>query len=189
MKKTFMALLLIVAIAPVTFAIGDISVGPFYGMAIPVANEAVESGMMYGVQAKVSLVPVLSIGAHYSSRSYGNPTVLVFEGTPLEYEEEYDGGDFTTFGLDAFLGKGGSLPGANFYLCGSFGSYTWKRDGFDNITKTAFAAGAGLEIILPVKVGIEGRALFEFASTGNDATYKSVLWFVGLNYHIGLGPM
>jgi len=187
MKAKLIVMLAMLILTPAAFAITDIAVGPYCGMAIPVVNESAESGMMYGIQAKVSLIPMLSIGGHYSSRNYGNPTIIAFEGTEYETEMESDGGSMTYYGIDAYLGNSGGT-GANLYAMGSFGSYKWERDDTEDISKTAFAAGLGIEYVLPMKIGIDARALMEFASN-DDSTYKSFLWFVGLNYHFGLGPM
>ena len=189
MKSKLLVLFLVVAMTPATFALGGIIVGPYYGIAFPVGNDMAESGTMYGLQARMELLPMLSVGAHYSSRTLGNPKQVFFEGTPNEIEMEVDGGDITTFGIEGFLGKSGSLPGLNLYLTGGLSTYKWKRDYTEDFSKTAYSAGLGMEIVLPMKLGIEGRGLFEFASTGENGTYKSLLAFVGVNYHFGLGPM
>lgn len=187
--KIKLAAFLIVLIAVPAFAIGDIAVGPFYGMTIPIVNDQVKSGSLFGVQGRVSLIPMLSIGAHFHSRTFGNPSYTFFEGTPNETTMETDGGKVSSLGVDAFLGKTGGGTGMNFYFMGSFGTYKWTRDNQEDQSKTAFAIGPGLEFVLPMKIGIEGRAMFEVASTGNDGTWKNVLWLVAVNYHIGLGPM
>jgi len=184
MKSKLLVLLILLLAAPASFAIGDIAIGPYYGMVMPIGNDAVKSGMMYGAQAKVSLIPILSIGAHYSSRSYGNPTI----DSEILGELEIDGGDVTSMGLDAFLGKTGGMTGMNIYFSGSYGTFKWKRDSFEDISKSSLAFGPGLEIVLPMKIGIEGRAMFEVASTGEEGTWKAVMWYIGLNYHINLSP-
>jgi hypothetical protein len=183
MKSKLLVLLILIIAAPASFAIGDIAVGPYYGMVMPVGNDLVKSGMMYGAQAKLSLIPMLSVGAHYSSRSYGNPTIETSFG-----DFESDGGSATSMGLDAFLGKTGGMIGANIYFSGSYGTFKWKRDGFEDISKSSLAFGPGVEIVLPMKIGVEGRAMFEVVSTGDKATWKALMWYVGVNYHINLTP-
>ncbi|MCP4580842.1 MAG: hypothetical protein GY839_04445 [candidate division Zixibacteria bacterium] len=184
MKSKLTILLILLLAAPSAFAIGDIAIGPFYGMAMPVANDAAKSGMMYGVQAKVALVPMLAVGAHYNSRSYGNPTIE----SELLGEIEFDGGSVTSMGLDAFLGKIGGTVGPNFYFAASYSTFKWKRDIVEEVSQSALAIGPGLEIVLPMKVGIEGRAMFEVASTGEDGSWKALMWYIGVNYHISLTP-
>lgn len=189
MKVRLLVFLLIILTAPTLLAIGDISIGPYYGMAMPIVNDGAESGSMYGFQAKASLISFLSAGLHYSSRSYGNPSMVFFEDQPNEVELEVDGGSVKSFGADVFLGKGGGMPGLNIYFLGSLSTFKWERDSYDEVSETAFLVGPGLEVVLPVKLGIEGRAMIEIASTGNGGTYKAFMWFIGVNYHIGLGPM
>jgi hypothetical protein len=189
MRTYLAAVILMVLLTPGLFAIGDIAVGPFFGMALPIANDNAESGSFYGVQARVGLMSGLSVGAHYHSRSYGNPSRTFFEGSQFETVMEVDGGSVTSFGVDAYLGKTAGAPGFNLFLVGSYGTYKWTRDNFDNISKTALAVGPGAELVLPMTLGIEGRAVFEMAFTGEEGTWKSLIWFVGANYHFGVGPM
>ena len=189
MKRSMIVLLLLILTAPGVFALSDISFGPYYGMAIPVVNDGAKSGALYGAQAKVSLLPFFSAGLHYSGRTYGNPSMVFFEGQPNEVELEVDGGSVSSFGADIYLGKGGSMPGLNLFLLGSLSTFKWQRDGFDDVSQTALLTGLGAELILPMKLGIEVRGMLEIASAGNGGTYKALLWFVGINYHISLGPM
>ena len=184
MKSKLLVFLILVLAAPSAFAIGDFAFGPMYGMAIPVANDAAKSGMMYGFQARLSIVPMLALGGHFHSRSYGNPTIE----SELLGELEFDGGTVSSFGINAFLGKVGGTVGPNFYLAASFGTFKWKRDIIEEVSETALTLGPGLEIVLPMQLGIEARAMFEIASTGNDATFKAVMAYIGVNYHINLKP-
>ena len=189
MNTKLKVLLLIFVLASFPKAQRDIAVGPYYGMAMPIVNDAAKSGMMFGIQGKVALIPMLSLGLHYSSRSYGNPSIIFHEGQPSELELEIDGGNVSAFGADLYLGKSGGLPGINFFMMGSFSTFKWTRDDYEDVSETAFLFGPGLEIVLPMKLGIEGRAMLEVASTGNDATYKAGLFFIGINYHLSLKPM
>lgn len=184
MKVKLVTAAIVLALAQFSFAIGDLAIGPFYGMAMPVGNDLVKAGPLYGLQAKLELIPMLSIGAHYSSRDYGNPTIE----SDILGEQEIDGGSVSSFGVDAFLGKTTGMVGANLYLSGSFGTFKWKRDGFAEESKSSLAFGPGVELVLPMKIGIEGRAMLEVVSTGNEATWKAFTWYVGANYHFSLTP-
>lgn len=183
MKAKLVTALIVLAMAQFSFALGDMAIGPFYGMAMPVGNDLVKTGPLYGLQAKLELIPMLAVGAHFSSRNYGNPTIDTNIG-----EQELDGGSVTSFGVDGFLGKTGGMTGANLYFSGSFGTFKWKRDGFADESKSSLAFGPGVEIVLPMKIGIEGRGLLEVVSTGNSATWKAFTWYVGVNYHLSLTP-
>jgi hypothetical protein len=182
--RTKMAILLIVlTMASTALAIGDISVGPFYGMNIPVGNDAIKSGGVFGIQAKIAPTPFFAAGLHFQSRKFGDPSETFFYGTGTR-----DGGKLSSFGMDAYLGKVNGI-GPNFYFMASFGSYKWKRENQDEISKMAYAIGPGMEFVLPMKLGIEGRAMIEIVPTGDKGSWKNFVWFIGLNYHLGLGPM
>jgi len=191
MKAKLLVLVIVLMITPSLFAIGGISVGPYYGMAIPVANDLVKSGSMYGIQARMSLIPMFAVGGYYSSRGYGAPTIDtesplgILEGTKS---------DVTAFGANIYLGKTGGMTGANMFVVAGFGTYKWDSQYYESDTRTSTSLGTGLEIVLPMKIGIEGRALFELAASGEDPitgkrkSWKSFCWFIGANYHFNLGP-
>jgi hypothetical protein len=192
MKSKLSILLILLLATPSAFAIGDIAVGPYFGMAMPIANDLVKPGTMFGAQVKVSLVPMVGLGAYYSTRSYGAPTVEIGG-----VDHEGSKSDVMAFGATAFFGKTGSMPGANFFLAASFGAYKWDSEyysGNNADTRTSFSVGPGIELILPVKLSIEARGLIELASSAEDeitekrSSWKSFQWFIGVNYHIGLGP-
>ncbi len=183
MKVKLPALLILLALAASAHALSDISVGPFFGMNMPLANKDAKSGSLIGFQAKYSPIAFFAVGGHYQGRKYGDPSEDFFYGPDTK-----DGGSVTSLGIDAYLGKT-SGTGVNFYLVGSLGSYKWKRENQGEISKTTYSFGPGLEVVLPMKLGIEGRAMFDIAPTGESGSWKALLWFVGVNYHIGIGPM
>ena len=180
-------LLVIVMTASSAHAVMDIGVGAYGGMTIPVVNQDVEIGPLYGVQARVSVLSFLAVGIHFQSTSFGNPDEVFFEGTPNEFTAEKDGGSVKTFGGDVYLGGAGGTPGFNFFLVGSIGSYSWSRENQEDITKASFKLGPGAEIVMPGGLGFEARGLFEVSPKGDDGSWKNAQWFVGVNYHFGLG--
>jgi hypothetical protein len=183
MKTKATILLIVLAMASSALAIGDISIGPFYGMSTPIANDNIKSGGMFGVQAKFAPTSFFAAGLHFQARKFGDPSQDLFYGSDTK-----DGGKVTSFGMDAYIGKTSGI-GANPYFMASFGSYKWKRDNMEDISKMAYAFGPGLEVVLPMKLGIEGRGMLEITPTGDKGSWKSFIWFIGLNYHIGLGVM
>ncbi len=183
MKTKLAVGLIVLALASSALALGDISIGPYYGMNIPIVNEEIKSGGMFGIQAKFAPISFLAAGLHFQSRNYGDPSAELFYGSDTK-----DGGKLQSFGMDAYLGKTSGI-GPNFYLMASIGSYKWTRDNMEDISKTAYAFGPGVEIVLPINLGIEGRGMLEVVPTGDKGSWKSFMWFIGLNYHIGLGAM
>jgi hypothetical protein len=181
MKTKVAVLLIILAMTTSAMALGDLSIGPFFGMNIPIANKDAKSGSMSGFQAKFSPITFVAGGLHFQSRNFGDPSKEFFYGSDTK-----DGGKISSIGFDLYLGKTSGV-GPNFYFIGSVGSYKWKRDNQSDISKTSYSFGPGLEIVLPVKIGIEGRALLEIVPTGEKGSWKNFVWFIGANYHFGLG--
>jgi hypothetical protein len=186
MKVKLLAAVILVMSVGTAGAIVDISAGPYIGMNIPVVNDQAKSGRLFGLQAKVSFLSFLAVGAHYSSSSLGEVEHTFFEGqTDYEFTESIDGGDITSFGFDAYLGMTGFTPGVKLYFVGSLGTWKWKRDYTDEVSETVFGVGPALEVVLPFNLGLEGRGMFEIAPTDGGGSVKSVVWFVGANYHFG----
>lgn len=185
MKVKILAALMVVMSVGTAGAIVDISAGPYLGMNVPVVNDQATSGSLWGLQAKVSVLHSVALGVHYSSSSLGEVEHTFFEGEPEEFTDTLDGGDVSSFGVDAYLGILSAAPGLKLYLMGSIASWKWEREYTDEVSETAFDVGLGAEWVLPLNIGIEGRGVFEFAPTDNSGSIKSVLWFVGANYHFG----
>ena len=186
MKFGLLLTLVLVMSAGTAGAIVDISAGVFGGMDVPVVNDEAGSGALYGLQAKVTLLPFFALGGFYRASSYGEISETFFEGKADEFIGTVDGGSASSFGLDAYLGTSPAIGGGvNVYLVGSVGSWKWTRDHRDDVSEIAFSVGPGVEIVLPFNVGVEGRALFQIVPTENSGSIKSFIWFVGANYHFG----
>jgi hypothetical protein len=166
-------------------AIVDLSAGAYYGMDIPVVNDQATSGGMFGLQAKVSLLHSLGLGVYYSSSSLGEVERTFFEGEPEKYIDSLEGGDVSSYGLDAYFGTMSFVPGIKFYLVGSVGQWKWERDYTEEVSEVVWGLGGGAEFILPFGVGIEGRGTFRTVPTDGGGSLKSFVWFVGANYHFG----
>ncbi len=186
MRLNVLVALIVLLSATSAGAIVDLSVGALGGMDIPVANDEVKSGPLFGVQGRVGFTPFFAVGAFFRASSYGDMEATFFEGEPEEFTSSISGGSAKSFGVDAYFGRVSGMAGANFYLYGSIGSYKWTRDNRDDISKVAYGMGLGAEVVLPFKLGVEGRAVFQVAPTDNSGSLKSVLWFIGANYHFGL---
>ena len=179
------AVIVLLAGAGTAGAIVDVTAGLYYGMDIPVVNDQATSGGMYGLQAKVSLLNSLGLGLYYTSSSLGEVERTFFEGEPEEYVDTLDGGDATSYGLDAYFGTMSFVPGIKFYLVGSVGQWKWERDYTEEVSEVVWGLGAGAEFVLPFGIGIEGRGTFRTVPTDGDGSIKSFVWWVGANYHFG----
>jgi hypothetical protein len=183
MKVKLLAVVILATSVGTAGAVLDVSVGPYFGMDIPIANDAAKSGSLFGLQGKVSLLPYLAVGAYYSSSSLGDVDKTFFEGDPDQFTDTLPGGDVKSFGLDAYFGMFGGVPGFKLYVMGSVGNWKWQRDFTDDVSEVVWRIGPGAELVLPMGLGIEGRGMFQIAPTDGGGSVKSFLWFVGANYH------
>jgi hypothetical protein len=182
--KKLIPIVLVLLMAGSAQAILDISAGIYGGINAPVLQEDAKTGTGFGFKAKVAPIPFIAGALFYEARKFGNPKQtlgdITFTGT---------GGKVNVLGLEALLGSTGGGIGPHFYAMAGISSYKWKRSGQATLSKTGYNLGTGLEIVLPVGIGIEGQAKFEMVPSGGGGSRKNGLVFVGLNYHLGLGLM
>ncbi|HBZ01511.1 MAG TPA: hypothetical protein DEO84_09360 [candidate division Zixibacteria bacterium] len=182
--KKFIPVILVLVLAGSAHAIMDISAGIYGGINAPIIQENVKTGTGFGFKAKIAPIPLVAGALFYEARKFGDPKQTV---GGITYTGK--GGTVNVFGLEALLGSTGGGIGPHFYAMGGISSFKWKRSNQPTFSKTGYNFGAGLEIVLPVGIGVEGQAKFEMVPNGSGASYKSGLVFVGLNYHLGLGVM
>jgi hypothetical protein len=185
MKKT-LPLIAVLLLTGSAWALTDISLGVYGGLNAPLAQEDAKSGTGFGLRLKVAPVPMFAGAAFFESRSFGDPEVTVFAGTPLEQTTTNDGGKVTVFGAEALLGSPGGGFGPHFYFMAGIANYKWKRDNFEDLSKVGYHIGPGLEVIFPPGIGLEGKAKFEIVPTDGGGSRKNLLLFVGANYHLGI---
>jgi hypothetical protein len=182
--KKFIPVALVLLMAGNALAVMDISAGIYGGINAPVLQQDTKTGTGFGFKAKVAPIPFVAGALFYEARKFGNPqqTIggLTFPGT---------GGKINVFGLEALVGGIGGGLGPHFYAMAGISSYKWKRANKPDFSKTGYNFGTGLEIVLPVGIGIEGQAKFEIVPSGGGGSRKNGLVFVGLNYHLSLGVM
>ena len=179
MKKV---LLFVLILSVPVMAQKDVSVGAFGGLNIPIVQDDAGSGTDFGVKAKFSPLPMIAGAAFFEARSNGDASFTLGN---TEYTTP--GGSITSFGVEALIGNTGGGPGPHFYFFAGLSSYKWTRDNWDeDVTGVGYHFGPGLEIVLPVKIGVELRGKFEVVPTDGNGSRKSAMVLVGANYHIGL---
>jgi len=178
MKKVLLFVLILSA--PV-WAQKDISVGAFGGFNLPILQSDAGAGSDFGVKAKFSPIPMLAAAAFFESRTFGEASKEVGG-----VEHTIDGGNVTSFGVEGLIGNTGGGSGPHFYFFAGISSYKWTRDNVDDVSEVGYHLGPGFEFVLPMKIGIEGRAKFEIVPTDGGGSRKNVLVFVGANYHFGI---
>jgi hypothetical protein len=122
----------------------------------------------------------------YESRKFGDIEKTILEGLPGETTIKLDGGKVKVYGLEALLGSPGGAFGPHFYGMAGVYNYKWERPSQPTFSKTGYNVGAGLEIVFPAGIGIEGQAKFDFVPTKSGGSRNGALVYAGLNYHLGL---
>ncbi len=178
MKKILLFVLMLSA--PV-WAQKDISVGAFGGFNLPILQSDAGAGSDFGIKAKFSPIPKFAGAAFFEARTFGNATKEV-----VGVEQTIDGGDVTSFGVEALIGNTGGGPGSHFYFFAGISSYKWTRDYWEDVTELGFHFGPGFEVVLPASIGLEFRAKLEIVPTDGGGSRKNGIILFGANYHIGL---
>jgi len=109
--------------AGAAFARG-VGIGAFAGMSVPVLQEDVDKGNMFGVRVPVNLVPLFTVEPYYASAALGEATESV---GGIDYTRE--GFDEKAYGVNAMLTLGGPV---SFYPYAGVGQTSLKRTGFDD---------------------------------------------------------
>ncbi len=173
MKKLLM-LLFLAAFVPTQAA--QFGVGVNGGVNIPIIQEDQGSGTIFGLKAKLNLLPGISVEPNLNFAKFGD-AVKDF-GTRK-------GSKITSYGVDAILGAG--LPGVGVKLYGLIGGgiYSTKRDLDANTTKVGWATGLGLEIGFTEKIAVDIRGKLNVISSEGSSTKKSAAVTGGVNYYFG----
>ncbi len=189
MRKAAVLVVLVLSMTVSAHAILDLSFGAYGGLNAPIVQEDAKTGTDFGIKAKFAPAPFVAASLFYEWRKFGDVERTILEGTPGETTVKVNGGKVKVFGLQAMLGSAGGGIGPHFYGMAGVFNYKWTREGFSDVSKVGYDIGAGMEIVVPAGIGIEGQAKFEIIPTGNGGSRKNGLAFLGLNYHFGIGPM
>ncbi len=172
MKKWWLLAVALLAIAPASVHAAGVGVGAYGGFSIPVLQDDVDNGPVYGLRAPVSLLPLLTVEPFFASSALGDKTQTIAD---IEYTR--DGFESTAFGANVMLTLGGPVQ---FYPWVSIGSTTLKRDG-NSDSFTTYGGGLGLgfnvmpKLSLHVRGGadavVDGEASRKFANVTVGASY------------------
>ncbi len=172
MKKWWLIAVAVLAIAPASARAAGIGLGAYGGMSIPVLQDDVDKGPVYGLRAPVSLMPLLTVEPFFASSALGDKTQTIAD---IEYTR--DGFESTAFGANVMLTMGGPVQ---FYPWASIGSTTLKRDGASN-SFTTYGGGLGVgfgvvpKLTVHVRGGldavVDGEASRKFANVTVGASY------------------
>lgn len=161
-------------------AAGKFSVGAFAGLNIPLIQEDVENGTLFGAKGRITVLPFLGIEPNLVFSTYGDQDHDV-DGTTMTRK----GGDVTSFGLDAVVGNFSGFSQARFYGLFGINSNTSKREGLPDQTRLGLALGAGIEFLPADVFGIEVRARIHSISLEGGGGRNNLEITAGINYHFG----
>jgi hypothetical protein len=173
MKRLLALTLVLLAVTAGAASAASIGVGPFAGTSIPVLQDDVAQGMMFGLRAPVKLVPLVTVEPYYASSSLGDKDVTI---AGLTYTRQ--GFDEKAFGLNAMLTMGGPVQ---FYPIVGLGSTKLTRTGSSDLSLTTYNAGFGLGISPMPKLTVHIRGELQMA-VDNGASRKFANVTLGASY-------
>ncbi len=172
MKRLIVLSLALLAVTAGVASAGSVGVGVFAGTSIPVLQDDVAQGTLFGLRAPVKLVPLVTVEPYYASSALGDKDQDI---AGITYTRE--GFDETAYGLNALLTMGGPVQ---FYPFAGIGSTQLKRTGND-LTLTTYNFGLGLGISpMPkltlhirgeLQMAVDGEASRKFANVTAGASY------------------
>jgi opacity protein-like surface antigen len=176
MRKLFYLVFLIIAVASSSYA-APFGLGGYGGVHIPIIQEDQNSGAIFGLKAKVGLLPGIVLEPNINMAKFG--------------EREYsfgtrEGSKITSFGIDALLGGGLGAVGFKMYGILGGGYYSVRRDNDEDINRIGWSTGLGFEIGLTPSMGIDIRGKLNVISTEGGGSKKAAAVTGGLNYYFGL---
>lgn len=184
MKKLFCLcmMLLFLACTSSAFASGKFSIGGFAGINIPVMQEDVGNGTLFGAKGRIVLMPFLGVEPNLVFSKYGDKDIKDDAGNVLGTRK---GSKVTSFGVDAVLGSFSGFSKATFYGLVGLNSNTMKRDGLPDQTRLGYSFGAGVEFLPTEVFGVEVRAKIHSITLEGGGGRNNVELTVGMNYHFG----
>lgn len=178
MKRLFVWTLVALGLTAGTAFARGIGVGAFAGMSIPVLQDDVDKGTMFGLRAPVSLAPLFTVEPYFASSALGDKTETI---GVIEYTRE--GFEETAFGVNAMLTLGGPV---SFYPFVGLGQTSLKRTGFDD-SFTTYNMGLGVGISPAPKISVHIRGELQAVVDG-DVSRKFANVTVGASYALFSTP-
>jgi len=154
----------------------------FYGVNIPLVQDDAESGPVYGLRAPLQMTGSLRLEPWFSMATIGDYDLV----TPISGTTTFEGGDITSFGLNALLGSPFNGPGFSIAFLGGIGSHKMERENADTDTRVGYNLGLDMGIglgSLPLSLSARGEGLVIPLDGGGSR--KSALVTGALTYKFG----
>jgi hypothetical protein len=154
-------------------------IGGFAGINIPLAQEDVESGILYGAKGRIPLLPFLGV----------EPNFVYSKG---DKDFDIDGQSMsrgtltiTSFGADLVFGNPIGFSRGRFYGLLGANANILKRKPEEDQTKFGLSLGIGFEFLPTEVLGIEVRARYHGISLEGGGGRNNLELSGGLNYYFG----
>lgn len=182
MRKIICLVLFAVFLAgsPGIASAGKFSIGGFVGLNIPVGQQDVGNGTLFGAKGRILLLPFLGVEPNFVFSEYGDKEHDV-DGVTMTRK----GGEMTSFGADAVVGTLSGFSQARFYGLVGVNSNTTKREGLPDQTRLGVAFGAGLEFLPSDMFSLEVRARIHGIRLEGGGGRDNLELSAGLNYYFG----
>jgi len=163
-----------------TASAAKFSIGGFAGVNIPLFQEDVKSGLLFGAKGRIAVLPFLGVEPNFVYSKYGDKD---FDIGGLSMSRE--SGTITSFGLDLLLMTPGEFSRGRFYALLGVNSNSLKREGLADQTQLGLSFGTGFEFLPTDILGIEVRARLHGISLEGGGGRNNLELSGGLNYHFG----
>ncbi len=174
-----LVVLFLMGISSVAYA-GKFSLGGFVGLNIPIAQEDMGNGILYGAKGRILLLPFLGVDPNFVFSQYGDKEHNVRGKT-----ETREGGDITSFGADLVFGTFSGFSKVRFYGLLGINSNTLKREKIPDQTRLGLSFGTGIEFLPTDVFSIEVRARVHTISLDGGGGRDNLELTAGLNYYFG----
>jgi hypothetical protein len=179
-RRIYLVAFLALLIAPLTASAGQPTIGisGYGGLNIPVVQDDVKSGPMFGVRVPVTLISFLSVEPYFLTSSLGDGEEEIGGFTYTR-----DGFQQTGFGINAMLGSLAAGPMIRFYPYAGIGSNKLTRVGSSDISEVGYNFGFGLGITPAHGIGLHLRGGLNMIKTG-DTSRKFANATLGVSYDV-----
>ncbi len=180
-RSISIALLFLPVLAVPAMAV-DVAVGAFGGYNIPVVQDDMGSGVLYGAKAKISGLAMFVL----------EPTITMITVGDKENEDEkldepfvQEGGSITAMELNVTTGSYRTIPGLGFYGIGGVGMYSISSDVpyKDDESRLGFSFGTGIVTKVATQIDFDVNARLIFITLDGGGSRSSAGISAGLNYY------
>ena len=182
MKKVILFLILLALLAPHLHAEGmKLGVGAFGGFNIPVVQDDQKTGSVFGLRARLRVLPILTAEPNVTFGKWGSPDEI--EGIKWEI----DGSKINSYGIDAIIGNLHGVQGFKPFGFVGAGIYNVKNDDTDyDESKLGFSGGLGFAVGLSptLDIDVAGRLV---VAPQEDGSKKAFFITTGLNFYFNFG--